>query len=46
VPCALLGGLPVGLQVIGRDFDDAGVLACAAAFEKTSGLAGGLAPVS
>jgi len=45
VPCALVDGLPVGLQVIGRDFDDAGVLACAAAFEKTADLAGRIAPV-
>jgi len=45
VPCALVGGLPVGLQIIGRDFDDAGVLAAAAAFEKTTDLADRIAPV-
>ena len=44
VPCAMVDGLPVGMQVIGRDFDDAGVLAAAAAFEKTADLAGRVAP--
>jgi aspartyl-tRNA(Asn)/glutamyl-tRNA(Gln) amidotransferase subunit A len=43
VPCAFVDGLPVGLQIIGRGFDDAGVLAAAAAFEKTAGPAGRLA---
>jgi len=45
VPCAMVDGLPVGMQVIGRDFDDAGVLACAAAFERTADLAGRIAPM-
>jgi aspartyl-tRNA(Asn)/glutamyl-tRNA(Gln) amidotransferase subunit A len=44
VPCAFVDGLPVGLQVIGREFDDAGVLAAAAAYERSSGLAGRIAP--
>ena len=35
VPCGLDGaGLPVGLQIVGRRFDDAGVLRLAAAFER------------
>jgi aspartyl-tRNA(Asn)/glutamyl-tRNA(Gln) amidotransferase subunit A len=38
LPCGLVRGLPVGLQVIGRCFDDAGVLEIAAAFEKVSGF--------
>lgn len=34
VPCGLTAaGLPVGLQIVGRRLDDAGVLAAAAAFE-------------
>ncbi len=43
LPCAFPGGLPVGLQIIGNNFDDAGVLSAAAAFEKVSGLAGRMA---
>jgi aspartyl-tRNA(Asn)/glutamyl-tRNA(Gln) amidotransferase subunit A len=43
VPCDFVEGLPVGLQVIGRSFDDAGVLAAAAAFEKVAGVAGRIA---
>jgi aspartyl-tRNA(Asn)/glutamyl-tRNA(Gln) amidotransferase subunit A len=31
-------GLPVGLQIVGRMFDDAGVLAAAAAYETTAPL--------
>jgi aspartyl-tRNA(Asn)/glutamyl-tRNA(Gln) amidotransferase subunit A len=35
VPCGLDGaGLPVGLQIVGRRFDDAGVLRLAAAYER------------
>ncbi len=35
VPCGVTGdGLPVGLQVVGRRFDDAGVLRLAAAYER------------
>jgi aspartyl-tRNA(Asn)/glutamyl-tRNA(Gln) amidotransferase subunit A len=34
VPCGFTAdGLPVGLQVVGRRFDDLGVLQAAAAFE-------------
>ncbi|MHC4915235.1 MAG: Asp-tRNA(Asn)/Glu-tRNA(Gln) amidotransferase subunit GatA [Planctomycetota bacterium] len=40
LPCGFVDGLPVGLQVIGRNFDDDGVLGAAAAFERVSGLAG------
>ena len=37
VPIGLTdSGLPVGLQIIGRRFDDAGVLALSAAIERTS----------
>jgi aspartyl-tRNA(Asn)/glutamyl-tRNA(Gln) amidotransferase subunit A len=28
------GGLPIGLQIVGRRFDDLGVLRLAAAYEK------------
>ncbi|HKM64342.1 MAG TPA: amidase family protein [Acidisphaera sp.] len=35
VPCGFTpDGLPVGLQIVGRRFDDAGVLAASAAFER------------
>jgi amidase len=37
VPCALAGGLPVGLQIVGRDGDDRGVLQLAHAFEEARG---------
>jgi aspartyl-tRNA(Asn)/glutamyl-tRNA(Gln) amidotransferase subunit A len=34
VPCGFTkDGLPVGLQIVGRMFDDAGVLAASAAYE-------------
>jgi aspartyl-tRNA(Asn)/glutamyl-tRNA(Gln) amidotransferase subunit A len=40
VPCGLTSaGLPIGLHIIGRMFDDALVLRAAAAFEAASGLA-------
>ncbi len=36
VPCGFTGdGLPVGLQIVGRMFDDAGVLAASYAYETT-----------
>jgi aspartyl-tRNA(Asn)/glutamyl-tRNA(Gln) amidotransferase subunit A len=35
VPCGILDGLPVGLQIVGRRLDDALVLRAAAAFEET-----------
>jgi aspartyl-tRNA(Asn)/glutamyl-tRNA(Gln) amidotransferase subunit A len=34
VPCGLAGGLPVGLQIVGRRLDDALVLRAAAAYER------------
>ena len=38
VPCGFsAGGLPVGLQVVGRDRDDFGVLQMAHAFERATG---------
>jgi aspartyl-tRNA(Asn)/glutamyl-tRNA(Gln) amidotransferase subunit A len=37
VPCGFTsGGLPVGLQIVGRRFDDATVLKAAAAFERAA----------
>jgi amidase len=37
VPCALADGLPVGLQIVGRDGDDRGVLQLAHGFEEARG---------
>jgi amidase len=34
VPCGRVNGLPVGLMLIGRRYDEATVLRAAAAFEK------------
>ncbi|MFC4077625.1 Asp-tRNA(Asn)/Glu-tRNA(Gln) amidotransferase subunit GatA [Salinithrix halophila] len=36
VPCGLSQGLPVGLQIVGKPFDEAGVLKVAHAFEAHS----------
>jgi aspartyl-tRNA(Asn)/glutamyl-tRNA(Gln) amidotransferase subunit A len=37
VPCGFTdGGLPVGLQIVGRRYDDLGVLQAAAAYEKAA----------
>ena len=38
VPCGLSDGLPVGLQVIGRAFDEATVLRVADAYERSAGV--------
>jgi aspartyl-tRNA(Asn)/glutamyl-tRNA(Gln) amidotransferase subunit A len=39
IPCGLSSdGLPIGLQVVGRMFDDAGVLAACAAYEQANPL--------
>ncbi len=35
IPCGMVDGLPVGLMLIGRHFDEATVLRAAAAFERT-----------
>ncbi len=39
VPCGLSDGLPVGLQVIGRAFDEARILRVADAYERAAGFA-------
>jgi aspartyl-tRNA(Asn)/glutamyl-tRNA(Gln) amidotransferase subunit A len=38
VPCGLSNGLPVGLQVIGRAFDEATILRVADAYERAAGF--------
>jgi aspartyl-tRNA(Asn)/glutamyl-tRNA(Gln) amidotransferase subunit A len=38
VPCGLSDGLPVGLQIIGRPFDEATVLRVADAYERAAGF--------
>ena len=40
IPCGLAGGLPVGLQVIGRAWDELGILRLGRAYEAiTAGAA-------
>jgi aspartyl-tRNA(Asn)/glutamyl-tRNA(Gln) amidotransferase subunit A len=39
VPCGLSDGKPVGLQVIGRAFDEATILRVADAYERAAGFA-------
>ncbi|HEX7126151.1 MAG TPA: amidase [Thermodesulfobacteriota bacterium] len=46
VPCGFTrGGLPVGLQIVGRRMQDAAVLRAAAAFERAAPWAGAVPPV-
>jgi aspartyl-tRNA(Asn)/glutamyl-tRNA(Gln) amidotransferase subunit A len=40
VPCGLSDGKPVGLQVVGRAFDEATILRIADAYEREAGFAG------
>lgn len=40
VPCGLQDGLPVGLQLIGRPFDETTLLRAAHAYEQASGFTG------
>ncbi|MNN64573.1 Glutamyl-tRNA(Gln) amidotransferase subunit A [compost metagenome] len=36
IPCGFAGGLPVGLQIIGKEFDESTVLRVAHAFEQNT----------
>ncbi len=46
VPCGFTGdGLPVGLQIVGRQHDDLGVLQIAHAFEQAAGVGRRLPPL-
>jgi aspartyl-tRNA(Asn)/glutamyl-tRNA(Gln) amidotransferase subunit A len=38
IPCGLSDGLPVGLQLLGKRFDEATVLGVAHAYEQAAGL--------
>jgi aspartyl-tRNA(Asn)/glutamyl-tRNA(Gln) amidotransferase subunit A len=43
VPCGKIGGLPVGLQIIGRRFGDAAVLSLMGAAQAALQMGGGRA---
>src|SRR5699024_12552911 len=45
VPVGLDDGLPIGLQIIGRAFDEAGVLKVGAQIERTNPMEGRRAPI-
>lgn len=36
LPCGFSGGLPIGMQVIGKHFDEAAILRTAFAFEENT----------
>ena len=40
IPCGFADGLPIGLQIVGKRFDDLGVLQASAAFETIQPWAG------
>jgi aspartyl-tRNA(Asn)/glutamyl-tRNA(Gln) amidotransferase subunit A len=44
VPCGLSQGLPVGLQLIGRHFDEKTILTAARAYESAAGLRASMTP--
>ncbi len=46
IPCGFTSdGLPVGLQIVGKRFDDLGVLQASAAFEAASAMGGSKRPL-
>jgi len=46
VPCGLSNGLPVGLQLIGKHFDEKTILTAAKAYETAAGLRATMRPPS
>ena len=45
VPCGFAEGVPVGLQIIGRPYDEAGILAIGSAYQAISGWHSHRAPL-